>query len=82
VAAVGVGKLADRLDRIKPFVLGAGVLGALSLAMPLTAPSVNGMIAFNVVNGISAWGYSALFPLCAAIALTGAVAVVFVKSVR
>ncbi|MGI5454242.1 MFS transporter [Streptomyces sp. CA-249302] len=131
VAAVGVGKLADRFDRIKPFVLVSGILGALSLVIPMLWASVNGMIAFNIVNGIafgaylavdlalitrvlprgadagkdmgllnianaapqvaapflaaaivSAWGYNALFPICGGVALSGAVAVAFVKSVR
>ena len=131
VAAVAIGKLADRFGRIKLFVLGSGVLAALSLFIPMLSPTVNGMIVFNVVNGlafgmymavdmalitrvlprgedagkdmglinianaapqvaapfiasaiVTTWGYSAMFPICACIALGGASLVVFVKSVR
>jgi MFS family permease len=131
VAAVVVGKLVDRYGRVKPFVLGSGVVAALSLGIPMIWSSVNGMTAFNIVNGLAfgmymavdmalitkvlprgedagkdmglinianaapqvaapfiaswiveAWGYDALFPICAVIALVGAVMVVFVKSVR
>lgn len=131
VAALVVGRLVDRVGRIKAFVLGSGVLAALSLFIPMIWDSVNGMIAFNLVNGfafgmymavdmalitkvlprgedagkdmglinianaapqvaapfiasaiVQAWGYDALFPICACIALFGAMGVLFVKSVR
>ncbi len=130
-AALVVGKLVDRFGRIKMFVLGSGILIALSLVIPMMFASVNGMIVYNIVNGLAfgmymavdmalitqvlpssedagkdmglinianaapqvaapfiasaivgAWGYSALFPICACIALAGSVLVVFVKSVR
>lgn len=131
VAALFIGKLVDRFGRIKPFVLGSGVLAALSLFIPMISGTVNGMAVFNVVNGlafgmymavdmalitkvlprgedagkdmglinianaapqvaapfiaswiVSTWNYEALFPICACIALVGALAVVRVKSVR
>jgi MFS family permease len=130
-AAVVIGQLVDRFGVVKPFVLGSGVLAALSLFIPMVWPSVNGMTAFNIVNGfafgmymavdmalitkvlprgedagkdlglinianaapqvaapfiasaiVSAWGYEALFPICACVSLVGAVSVWFVKSVR
>lgn len=131
VAALVVGRLVDRVGRIKAFVLGSGVLAALSLFIPMIWDSVDGMVAFNLVNGfafgmymavdmalitkvlprgedagkdmglinvanaapqvaapfiasaiVEAWGYDALFPICACIALFGAAGVMFVKSVR
>ncbi|MEU8140223.1 MFS transporter [Streptodolium elevatio] len=131
VAALFIGKLVDRFGRIKPFVLGSGVLAALSLFIPMVSGTVNGMAVFNIVNGlafgmymavdmalitrvlprgedagkdmglinianaapqvaapfiaswiVSTWDYEALFPICACIALVGALAVVRVKSVQ
>ncbi|MDI2129764.1 MFS transporter [Yinghuangia seranimata] len=131
VASVVVGKLVDHFGVIKPFVLGSGVLAGLSLFIPMIWGTVNGMTAFNVVNGfafgmymavdmalitkvlprgedagkdmglinianaapqvaapfiasaiVENWGYHALFPISACIALVGSVLVVFVKSVR
>lgn len=131
VAALVIGKLVDRFGRIKPFVLGSGIMAALSLFIPMVWDTVDGMTAFNIVNGfafgmymavdmalitkvlprgedagkdmglinianaapqvsapfiasaiVSSWGYEALFPICACIALVGAVLAVFVKSVR
>lgn len=130
-AALFIGRIADHFGRLKPFVLASGVLAALSLTIPMLWTSVDGMLAFNIVNGVAfgmytavdmalitrvlprgedagkdmglinianaapqvaapfiasavvgAWGYDALFPLCACISLAGAVVVVFVKSVR
>ncbi|MYV98900.1 MFS transporter [Streptomyces sp. SID3343] len=50
-SAIVIGPIVDRVGRVKPFVIGAGVGAALSLMIPLLWPSEGGMIAFNVVNG-------------------------------
>lgn len=131
IASVIIGKLVDRFGVIKPFVLGSGVLAGLSLFIPMVWASVDGMTAFNIVNGfafgmymavdmalitkvlprgedagkdmglinianaapqvaapfiasaiVESWGYDALFPISAVIALAGSVLVVFVKTVK
>ncbi|GAA4981779.1 MFS transporter [Yinghuangia aomiensis] len=130
-AALVIGLVADKVGRVKPFVLASGILMALSLFIPQMSPSVDGMTVFNVVNGaafgmytavdmalitkvlprgedagkdlgiinianaapqvaapfiasaiVGSWGYGALFPVCAGIALVGSVLVVGVRSVR
>jgi len=52
IAALVIGPIVDRVGRIKPFVIGAGVGAALSLMIPLIWASENGMIAFQIMNGI------------------------------
>lgn len=52
-----------------------GLINIANAAPQIAAPFIASAI-------VSAWGYEALFPICAAIALIGALAVVFVKSVR
>jgi MFS family permease len=52
--------LADRLGRLKVFVLIAGGGLALSLLIPLAMPSYQGMIVFAVVNGLAFGVYMAV----------------------
>ncbi|MGR7002948.1 MFS transporter [Yinghuangia aomiensis] len=60
IASIVVGKLVDRFGVIKPFVLGSGILAGLSLFIPMIWASVNGMTAFNVVNGFAFGMYMAV----------------------
>jgi len=52
IAALVIGPIVDRVGRIKPFVVASGVGAALSLMIPLIWASENGMIAFQVMNGL------------------------------
>ncbi|MCF2527599.1 MFS transporter [Yinghuangia soli] len=60
IASIVVGKLVDRFGVIKPFVLGSGVLAGLSLFIPMIWASVDGMTAFNIVNGFAFGMYMAV----------------------
>lgn len=60
IASIVVGKLVDRFGVIKPFVLGSGILAGLSLFIPMVWASVNGMTAFNIVNGFAFGMYMAV----------------------
>ncbi|MGW1993331.1 MFS transporter [Embleya sp. NPDC001921] len=52
VAAVVIGPIVDRVGRVKPFVIGSGAGAALSLMIPLVWATEDGMIAFQVANGL------------------------------
>ncbi|NUR31637.1 MAG: MFS transporter [Catenulispora sp.] len=58
--ALVVGRLVDGSGRIKPFVLGSGVVSALSLFIPMLWSSVDGMTLYNVVNGVGFGMYMAV----------------------
>ncbi|MEZ0112391.1 MFS family permease [Catenulispora sp. EB89] len=59
-AALVIGRLVDAFGRMKPFVLGSGVLAALSLFIPMLSATVSGMTVFNVVNGLAFGMYMAV----------------------
>jgi MFS family permease len=58
--AVVAGRLADKLDRYKLFVLCSGIGSAFALLIPLAMPSMAGMVLFNVVNGLAFGTYMAV----------------------
>ncbi|MGA4543629.1 MFS transporter [Uniformispora flossi] len=60
VASVIVGKIADRVRAVKPFVLASGVASGISLMIPLWWPTVGGLAAFNIVNGFAFGMYMAV----------------------
>ncbi|MFJ9893950.1 MFS transporter [Streptomyces sp. NPDC091280] len=59
-AALVIGTLVDRFGRVKPFVLGSGLLASVSLFIPMAFDSVGGMTAFNIVNGLAFGMYMAV----------------------
>lgn len=56
LSGLGSGVLSDRLGRRKPLVFVASLIMAAAVAMPLIAPSTQGMIAYAVLIGL---GYGA-----------------------
>ncbi|WP_424210612.1 MFS transporter [Streptomyces sp. BI20] len=60
LASVLIGPLVDRVGRIKPFVLGSGIVAALALVIPMVAPTESGMIAYNIVGGLAFGVYMAV----------------------
>ncbi|MFI6978276.1 MFS transporter [Embleya sp. NPDC050154] len=59
-ASVLIGKIADRLNAVKPFVIASGVVSGISLMIPLWWPTVGGLAAFNIVNGFAFGMYMAV----------------------
>ncbi|MFD5100944.1 MFS transporter [Streptomyces albidochromogenes] len=59
-ASVVIGPLADRVGRVKPFVLASGVLAALALTLPMISPTEGGMLAYNIVGGMAFGAYLAV----------------------
>ncbi|MFI1580457.1 MFS transporter [Embleya sp. NPDC020630] len=51
-AAIVIGPIVDRVGRVKPFVVASGAGAALSLAIPMIWATEDGMIAFQVANGL------------------------------
>ncbi|MEU7251682.1 MFS transporter [Streptomyces sp. NPDC045251] len=60
VAALVVGPLADRVGRVKPFVLTSGIAAALALVLPMVWPTEGGMLAYNVFGGLAFGVYVAV----------------------
>ncbi|MEV8596942.1 MFS transporter [Streptomyces sp. NPDC052012] len=60
VASILVGPIADRVGRVKPFVLLSGIAAALALTLPMVWPTEGGMLAYNVVGGLAFGVYMAV----------------------
>jgi MFS family permease len=60
VASIVAGPIADRIGRVKPFVLGSGIAGAGALAVPMVWPTEAGMLAYNIVGGMAFGTYLAV----------------------
>ncbi|WP_395570477.1 MFS transporter [Streptomyces sp. BK79] len=60
VAALLVGPIADRVGRVKPFVLTSGIAAALALGLPMAWPTEAGMLAYNIVGGLAFGVYMAV----------------------
>ncbi|WP_217251082.1 MFS transporter [Streptomyces sp. AC602_WCS936] len=60
VAALVVGPLADRVGRVKPFVLTSGIAAALALVLPMVWPTEGGMLAYNIFGGLAFGVYMAV----------------------
>ena len=60
VAALPAAKISDRTGRRKIFVIGAAVLLALSVAVPLVSPTLPAMYAFALVSGMGFGTYMSL----------------------
>jgi MFS family permease len=52
LAALVIGPLVDKVGRVKPFVILSGVGIAVSLCIPMIWASENGMLAFQILNGV------------------------------
>ncbi|MFF9623600.1 MFS transporter [Streptomyces griseosporeus] len=60
IASVVAGPIADRVGRVKPFVLTSGIAAALALTLPMLWPTEGGMLAYNVVGGTAFGVYLAV----------------------
>ncbi|MCF2529109.1 MFS transporter [Yinghuangia soli] len=60
VASLVIGKVADRVRKVKPFVLASGIASGISLMIPLWWPTVGGLTAFNIANGFAFGMYMAV----------------------
>ncbi|RZU66142.1 Na+/melibiose symporter-like transporter [Microterricola gilva] len=54
------GPLSDRIRRRKPFVMGASIVMAIAMLLPLAMPSVLGMIVFTALCGLGFGAYMAV----------------------
>ncbi|MGB8946374.1 MAG: MFS transporter [Streptomyces sp.] len=60
VASVLAGPIADRIGRVKPFVLTSGIAAAFALTLPMLWPTESGMLAYNIVGGLAFGVYMAV----------------------
>ncbi|MFD0160310.1 MFS transporter [Streptomyces sp. NPDC055768] len=60
IASVVVGPVADRVGRVKPFVLTSGIAAALALTLPMVWPTEGGMLAYNIAGGLAFGVYMAV----------------------
>ncbi|GGV27144.1 MFS transporter [Streptomyces longisporoflavus] len=60
IASVLAGPIADRVGRVKPFVLTSGIAAALALTLPMLWPTENGMLAYNIAGGLAFGVYMAV----------------------
>ncbi|MFI1382514.1 MFS transporter [Embleya sp. NPDC020886] len=60
VASLIIGKIADRVRKVKPFVLASGIVSGISLMIPMWWPTVTGLAVFNILNGFAFGMYLAV----------------------
>ncbi|WND39235.1 MFS transporter [Streptomyces sp. BB1-1-1] len=60
IASLLVGPIADRVGRVKPFVLASGIAAALALVVPMVWPTEGGMLAYNIFGGLAFGVYMAV----------------------
>lgn len=60
VSMLVTGTWSDRIGRRKPFVIGASVLFAVSMAVPLAWPTLAALFVQNIVGGVAAGCYLAV----------------------
>lgn len=60
VASVLFGRLSDRIGRRKPFVIGASIVMAIALAIPMLSPTLEAFYVWAAINGFAFGAYMAI----------------------